>query len=53
MKENGKRTEDTISPHVISKMLKLSIIHYLALSLATCHIPPIHTERVDYQPRFR
>ena len=30
-------------------MLKLSIIHYLALSLATCHIAPIHTERVDFR----
>ena len=32
--------------------MKLSIIHYLALSLATCHIPPIHTEKVDFQPQF-
>ena len=30
-------------------MLKLSIIHYLALSLATCHIAPIHTEQVDFR----
>ena len=37
---------------VIFKMLKLSTIHYLALSLVTCHIPPFHTERVDYQPQF-
>ena len=30
-------------------MLKLSTIHYLTLSLATCYIPPIHTERVDFR----
>ena len=34
-------------------MLKLSIIHYLALSLATCHIAQIHTERVDFSAQFR
>ena len=46
-------TVDTISSHVIFKILKLSIIHYLVLSLTTCHIPPIHTEKVDFLPMFR
>ena len=30
-------------------MLKLSIIHYLVLSLAICHISPIHNEKVDFR----
>ena len=34
---------------LIFKILKLSIIRYLALSLTTCHIAPIHTERVDFR----
>ena len=37
--------------NVIFKILKLSIIRYLVLSLTTCHIPSIHTERVDFQSR--
>ena len=45
-------TVDTISLHVISKILKLSIIHYLTLSLATCHIAQIHTEKVDFRFKF-
>ena len=32
----GMRNEETISPHIIFKMLKLSIIHYRVLSLAIC-----------------
>ena len=46
------RNEETIPPNVIFKILKLSIIHYLALSLATCTSPQIHTEQVDFLPMF-
>ena len=49
----GLRTLRTLYPQCIFKILKLSIIHYLALSLATCYIPPIHTEKVDFSAHVR
>ena len=46
-------TVDSVVPFVLFKMLELSIIHCPVLSLPSAHIPPIHTERVDFLPMFR